>query len=453
MTDRREATPIETRQDVIEAVLIAAAMLLSIAWWARRAGRREAPEGAGDVPASRGELWLNLTLVLLSAAFMAVTVQHGIVQDYHLYRGMWLAVRKGHDPWFMVDGVFGHYPLNAYGPLFNILAIFDYIHPLLPKLGFAWAYLLFAVGTIKAGRGAGRGVVATAAILAWFWNPYVWVELAHYGHFDVLVGLFCVAAVEARVRRRDVGAGVPIALGVLLKYMPTVLIPFLVIDRGRFRFRLLFVASAVILLGLGASVAVWGPAVFRPIAFAAGRSSEYLSIFRYLRGVYSPITEAGAWQLDRWAGPVLLVALLRAWSWSRLRGTEPASAAVLAILTTLLFYQVGFPQYQMVLFVLASYWIKRTWHLLTHHRLLITSLACYFAWIATFTTIESVWGVAYRMMHEWAGLPTFLLGSLLLVAIVLSSPIETPGEVESSCAAQSGASLLPRADSAKTGGA
>ena len=40
-----------------------------------------------------------------------------------------------------------------------------------------------------------------------------------------------------------------------------------------------------------------------------------------------------------------------------MRMIGPAPAAVLAVLVTLMFYQVGFAQYHMVLFVLASYWM------------------------------------------------------------------------------------------------
>ena len=284
-----EVTPILTHHDTTGAAAIAAVMLLTILWRVRQIDRRIAAQQAGGL--SRSHLWLNFALLLLSAAFLAATIRQGVLQDYHLYRAMWAAVREGRDPWWMVDGVFGHYPINAYGPLFNALAILDRINPLLPKLCFAWTYLLFAVGTIKAAVSEAEwNSVATAAGLAWLWNPYVWVELAHYGHFDVLVGLFCVGAVAARIDRRDARSGACLALGVLLKYMPVVLLPFLILDRGRFRLRLLGLATALIGLGLGLSVLVWGTAVFRPIIFAVGRTSQYLSIYRYLDGFYSPIS-------------------------------------------------------------------------------------------------------------------------------------------------------------------
>jgi hypothetical protein len=413
-----------TRREYLGACAIAGVFLVAIAWQLRRVDRRDAVGPAGRV--SRGESLLSLALLLLSAAFLAATIQQGVRQDYYLYRGIWGVVREGHDPWWLSLGIFGNAPTNAYGPLFNGLAIFDWFNPLLPKLLFAWTYLAFAASTIKASRRVmSRGLGAAAVAIIWFWNPYAWIEIPRYGHFDVLIGLSCVAAVAARIARRDVASGVSLALGVLLKYIPGVLLPFLILDRGRFRIRLLGSTLAVIAMGFGLSLLIWGWATFRPISFAIGRQPEYLSIFRFLEGTLSPVQGLDITRDLRYLStPLLLLALLRVWNWSRRRGTEPASTAILVILTMLLLYQVGFPQYQMVLFVIASYWIVRKWEVLHRRQTLLVALGCYFAWIATFDVIEATLGVDYRRMRDWAGLVTLTLGCVLISCIVASSPIE-----------------------------
>jgi hypothetical protein len=308
------------------------------------------------------------------------------------------------------------------------LAILDWINPLATKLFFAWSYLVFATAMIKlAGRERPRSVLQAILLLAWFWNPYVWVENANYGHFDVLVGIACVVATQARIERRDVISGGVLGLGVLVKYMPIVLLPFLVLDGGRIRprFYLLVTACLVILLGLAISEAVWGPSVFGPLLFLAQRQSEYLSIFRYLKGLYSPLLHLDIQRnFDVMSAPILFVALLRAWTWSRLRKIETACSAVLAIVTTLLFYKVGFPQYQMVLFVLASYWVVARSKQSRNKVPLYVSLGCYFGWLGIFDVIECTIGVDFHSMQEWAGLPTFLLGCGLIVCIVRASTTE-----------------------------
>ncbi len=379
--------------------------------------------------------WVNPVFILLSFAFLALTVQRGIIQDYSLYLQMWREVWLGHDPWFFAYGVFGKYPQNAYGPLFNILAIPALVNWLLPKLLCAGAYLVFAIWLIKErGKDRRQAGLLGPLLIIWFWMPYCWVELASFGHFDVLVGLLCVAAVEARVRQRDVLSGVCLGLGVLLKFMPIVLVPFLILDRGRPRYRLLSAAAVTVALGLGISVLLWGPSTFRPLIFAAGRASHHLSIYRFLKGTHSPLQ----WldfneNLDQAAPLFMLMALLRAWQFVRKRLIEPTPAAVLAVLVTLMFYQVGFAQYYMVLFVLASYWLMSARAAIRGEMLLWIALGCYFGWLSIFDIILSKFDIDSTGMQEWIGLPTFLLGCFLLVGIVRSTSIfkrdtAAPGE-------------------------
>ena len=171
-----------------------------------------------------------------------------------------------------------------------MLAIPAWINPLLPKLLFALAYLAFAVWLIKdCGKGRQRSRLGGLVLLVWLFNPYLWVEIACFGHFDILVGLCCVAAVAARADGRDVLSAVSLGLGVLIKFMPIVLLPFLILDRQRFRFRLLAAAVGVIAAGFLISLLIWGTSTFRPMFFAAGRTSQHLSIYRFLQGKNSPL--------------------------------------------------------------------------------------------------------------------------------------------------------------------
>jgi len=375
------------------------------------------------------ERWANPVLILLSFGFLALTVQRGSIQDYYFFLQMWREVRLGHDPWFLVYGVFGKYPLNAYGPLFNILAIPALVNPLLPKLLFASAYLVFAIRLIQdRGKDWRQSGLVWPLLVVWFWMPYCWIETANFGHFDVLVGLLCAAAVEARVRQRDVISGVCLGLGVLLKYMPIVLLPFLILDRERPRYRLLSAAAVTVALGLGASVLLWGPSTFRPLIFAAGRESHHLSIYRFLKGYYSPLRRFKINENPDQAAPAfILMALLWAWRFVRKRLIEPAPAAVLAVLVTLMFYQVGFAQYHMLLFVLASYWMLSARGAVRGAIMLWIALGCYFGWLSYFDIILSTTELDSTRMQEWIGLLTFLLGCFLLINIIRSHSISTQG--------------------------
>ena len=172
---------------------------------------------------------------------------------------MWYEVLLGHDPWFIVPSRNGDAPLNAYGPLFNLFAGLSWLNPIAPKLLFGYGYVLFSVSRVKT-LTASRPMsfLAMIVLTALFWNPFPWVEIAIRGHFDILVGLSCVWAIRAWVRGHDRLSGIWLALGVLLKFMPVVLLPFLALDRRRVRLRFLIVATAWIAIRHGAELVLVG---------------------------------------------------------------------------------------------------------------------------------------------------------------------------------------------------
>ncbi len=407
--------------DRFEAGLMALGLSLA---FALALGRWDDRRDATRSPEDRAwELAVNLALIVVASAFLAVTVLTGAVHDYVLHLQFWSVVLGGDDPWFVERGFWGVQPPNAYGPLFNLFAGLTLVNRLAPKLLFATAYIAAAAALTKALADRRASRLATLGLMAWAWNPYAWVEVAIRGHFDVLVGIASVAAVHARRRGRDLPCAAALAAGVLLKYIPIVMLPFLALDRGRVRWRLVAASTALIALGMGLSCLAWGTSTFRPLGFAATRSSTYLSIFRFLRGRYSPLRGLGIdADLDRLAPVALGLALLWAWWWCRSRRVDPATAAVLAVLVTLLLYRNGFPQYQMVLMMLASYWVALTWDRRSHRTALAIALIGYFAWIAAFDVAYCLIGDGSSWFEDAVGLPTFALGCALGACVVRSEP-------------------------------
>jgi len=129
-----------------------------------------------------------------------------------------------------------------------------------------------------------------------------------------------------------------------LKLIPVVIVPFFALDLAsrRVRGRLLASALVPIVLGYGVSFLIWGRATFRPFAFGYQRGSTLMSIFRFLRGRASPLRWfLAASDLDAWSTPCLAVAGFLVFLVCQWRRTDPATSALVAVLTTLLFYQVG----------------------------------------------------------------------------------------------------------------
>lgn len=411
------------------AVLIAMALHLTILWILHRYDHQAAAwRPAKELPSRR---LLSLVLSIISLVFLGAAAISGPRHDYYFYLQMWYEVAQGHDPWFRVVWRDGQVPLNSYGPLFNLLTSLWWVNPYAPKLLFAYAYIMFSIAMTK-GFAASRSLSGFQAVvlLALFWNPFVWVEIPIRGHFDILVGLLCVGSVRAWARGRDIRSGVCLALGVLLKYLPIVLLPVLSLDRGRVRTRFVIVAPAAIAFGLLLSIRVWGLSTLLPLERAANRYSTPLSIFWFLSQRYSPLDLLGYpvnW--SALAPFILILAELGSWAWVCIRQPDIEAAAVVATTITVLLYRAVYPQYHMVPFVLGSSWVVRHWGSIRGRAVRVVAIACYFGWLAAFElyyafndeeTRSAVWAV----LQDVVGLPSFVCGCAFLAAVVLSA---TPG--------------------------
>jgi hypothetical protein len=353
----------------------------------------------------RTDLYTNIILIAFAAAFFALTILSGVRGDYTAYLLEWKVVLAGGSPWLSR-------PINAYGPLFNVLAPLVWLNPLANKLLFAFCYLLYVVWLIK-DFAPQRGLLALSSpwLLFWLLNPFPWVEIAYLGYFDVVVALLCVAAVHSLVGNKDGLSGTYLAFGILLKYMPIVIFPFLVFSERRFHFRVVSFCVGVVIFGFGVSVLIWGRSTFSPLLFAATRPSHY-SIYDVLTSTHSPLRifwDSPKVDVLDWLEKALLVtAGLVVFAWCMLRRTGPALSAALAVLVTLLFYRVGFINYQMVLLFLISYLVVSEWQLLSEHSVLVALLGGYFGLLALL-----------EVVHWSEFTPTFYTGDIIYSSIVV----------------------------------
>jgi len=364
----------------------------------------------------------NTALVLFSAAFLGLAVLSGAQGDYGGYLNEWKAVLGGRNPWESEAQV-GAW-VNSYGPLFNLLAPLAWVNPLANKLLFAFAYLIYIIWLIKdfAPR---QGFVA----LSWSWvglwllNPFPWEQIAYCGYFDVLVSLACVAAVHSLAGGKDGASGTYLALGILLKYMPIVVLPFLAFNGRRFHFRLIICCIGVVVSGLVVSVLLWGTSTFKPLKLAATRES-ILSIYIVLPSIHSPLRPfLHSLNVDWLDKPLLLTAGLGTFTWCVLRQIEPALSSALAILITLLFYRVGYTNYQMVFFSLILYWAASNWAQFKEHSALVALLVGYFCFLAI-SNLAFWWGLAGSIFYSniVVVLLQFLFGCTLFVCLAQLRP-------------------------------
>jgi len=407
------------------AVELALILHLAIVLFVRAIDRKHS---SARVDNAAGVSRINLILLVFSAAFLGLCIVIGPRGDYVAYIREWRDVLEGSDPWHLirVDSIFGplFVILNVYGPLFNVLAPFIWITPLANKLLFAFAYLAYVIWLIK-DFGPERGLVPLSwpVIVFWLVNPFSWIEIVVYGHLDVLLALACVAAVHGQMRGKNVFSGASLAIGILLKFLPIVILPFLTFNKRRFHFGLLSTCVALVIAGMLLSVLIWGKSTFAPLIFAATRRPA-ASIYEVLSGAYSPLRLFwAAPNVDWLEKPLGLAVGLGVFTWSMVRRIGPALSAVLAVLVTLLFYRLGDIKYQMVLFLLISYWAVSAWKQLQEHTVLSALVVGYFSVLAVVDI--AIWSGLEGYTHYSVFVVSFkfLLGCALLATLIQFSAL------------------------------
>src|SRR5262249_275389 len=116
--------------------------------------------------------------------------------------------------------------------------------------------------------------------------------------------------------------------------------------------------------------------------------------------------------------PLLFTAGLGTFTWCIFRRIEPALSSALAILVTLLFYRIGYANYQMVFFSLILYWAVSNWLQFKEHSVLGVLLIGYFSFLAI-SNLAFWWGLIGSIFYSKISLALlqFLLGCGLLIRL------------------------------------
>jgi hypothetical protein len=163
-----------------------------------------------------------------------------------------------------------------------------------------------------------------------------------------------LAAFRDYLAGRDVAAGVWLGVGFLLKLLPLAILPFLVLDGRRLRWKLVLSALTISAVGCAIAIWIWSPtALLRPLLFNAQRPSAAQGLFAFTKYVMG-------FNLDRWSGPTIALSLTALMMWSVARRPAPVPTALAAIGLVLTFHRHGGTSYMVMLAVpLAWYATER----------------------------------------------------------------------------------------------
>jgi len=374
------------------------------------------------INASSTHVKLSYSLHFFTLLFLALMIAllSGFQVDYPHYLQQWRLVTDGLNPWISETG---EATGNAYGPAYNLLALFAYLHPLLPKFLFIFVWF-GTIAWLDKLHMVNENLDFRKKALLWlviFVNPYFWRQTSLSGHFDILVATCCLGAIHCHKGRRDISAGIWLAVGILLKFIPIVLLPFLSIQNRRIRPKLLLTCSALVVLAFSICYILWGDAVFHPLLYGEERPSVRHSVFRFLRGEYSPLrlftdnpnVDFMSTPLIVLFGGILFLLHLR-------HNFETTAISLLTLTGVLLLYKVGHSQFQIIPIYVGCYWF------IVHGRagnsiIKVGGLALfYLAWISILAP-ALVLVIGSKTAHEVKGIFTFSVGSCFWLYLLKDS--------------------------------
>jgi len=383
-------------------------------------------------PRDGNELLSNYKVLLLIGVFIVIGSSYsywsGAIHDYeYAYTFQWVAILQGYSPW---TGYGFLYRVSRYGPLYNSLALIYYIDPLAPKILFTLIWIACSIFIISIFLKSKKNdpILLFSFIIFLLFNPFIWIEVPYYGHFDILVAACCLVAIHLRRQNNLLSSGVVLGLGVLLKFYPLAILPFLMLDNKRISFGPLVGCALVITIGFFVSYSIWGVSTFSPITIAIERIPKHLSIFRFLIGELSPLHRFGPhyWtittNLIRFNAYIMLFFLLLVSGFCFFRKIDPILGSILGLITALTFYKVGHQQFFIALFLLVPYWYATSDVIISARTRIILPMMYYFIWLNVYHFIYAYFGEMttekWAWMRDFGGLPTFIFACWIIISAI-----------------------------------
>ena len=252
-------------------------------------------EIATDTESLRASLTSKLLRKILPFSLFLVFI--GFVTggrfDYASYKLQWHLMIGGGDPWGFVEGGM----VNAYGYVFNFLALLYSINSLVPKLFFILLLVFFCWRLIVSQPTKSRTLILFLCL-----NPFTISTIAVYGFIDGMCSLllgFALIEQSFEPIRASIKSGVFLALSTLTKFYSIVALPILLFAKWRSNtlkdFAKGYLFTFIIILIV--SYVLWGDSILTPLLFAKGRNPSFLTLWKYvshpeLRTIIFSITSA-----------------------------------------------------------------------------------------------------------------------------------------------------------------
>ena len=338
--------------------------------------------------------------------------------DYIFYMQQWDAIIHGKNAW--ADKT------NAYGPIHNVLALLYSININLPRLLFVSLWLISCIGImaiIKQNKYLPEEY-KYALYFTLLLNPLFWIFIVKFGTNDILMAFFVLVSIFFYKKQKDVVSGSLMAVAIAVKFIPLVMIPFLVFSKVRVRWNFAISLLLVLAAIFSISYMLWGGDLLHPFHMAGERSSKMLSIFRFLRGSVSPLRLFVAQPNLDWMSIYLCIGIILSFLYIHIKyNFENILSSITALTLLLMFFKVGHHQFYITLVMLFILWIGLDYRRIYNAGFSLLPVFTFILWISfmsflyllTNEYVGTGWKIGWR---EIIGLPTFLVSGWLAISLI-----------------------------------
>jgi len=295
----------------------------------------------------------HIVFLCVVVAAIGFLLLNKVYFDHKLYLHDWQAIAQGKNAWTN--------PTNAYGPTHSGLVILYYFHIKLPWLFYVILWL--ATCWVTSNFLIRNQVISERQKLLLhfylFFNPLLWIFVVEGGGNDMLMAFFVIFSFHLYRKNKDVFSGASMAIAIGVKFLPIVIVPFLIFSKKKIRWKYACALVLTSTLIFGISYFLWGEKNLQPFQFALERPSKMLSGFRFLRGCYSPLLlfsdKPNVDWLSTWAIGVSIASFFYVHIRYQL---ENLLSAIIALGLVVLFYKVGHHQYFITFITSLLFWIS-----------------------------------------------------------------------------------------------
>ncbi|RYC51565.1 glycosyltransferase family 87 protein [Flagellimonas olearia] len=285
---------------------------------------------------------VRILLLLLGISILAIALFNTNYHDYIAYVKQWRIISDGGNPYL------GKASDNAYGIIYNLFAYLHVTDLVAVPRGLWILFYFFTISKLcNFISHQNPEVNLTWLKLFLLVNPLFLIFGVKYGSNDVFLSSLVLLGIILYLEKKSLLSGIIIAIAVGFKFVPLLIIPFLIFNNN-LKIDYKFLCSSIITITLIYFMGYleWGNGIIRPLVLGTERVSKIFSIFRFLK--------ANGINLDSYSTILVISGAIGSFLAYVIFKLDRTMSILFCWLNILLLYKVGHPQFYLTPILLST---------------------------------------------------------------------------------------------------